>query len=255
VRRRNGYLLPTLAAGLLLGGIGLIVLGIGGQRQAAAFASTPITPVEQLENVTGTGTRVRVEAVVAGSPDMVAPNGEQLALEMVKVEHTERNRNSSNNNSTRTVTDYERTVPERMLASDGTGEILVETEWADPALLPQLAGGKTRDDGSPPLEIASWLLPDFQAIPRRRDATISVWGLRAGERVTIYGVVERKQGQLVLRSPADNNQSFFVISSLSPEEIVAKARRGNTITVAMGVVMGLVGFGLGLWLARRAPRR
>jgi hypothetical protein len=227
-------------------GLGMVATGSGERRLGEA------PEVKLADLAAHAGKTVRFRATLVGEPAMAAAGGERLAFQAVTITHEE-----SSEDDWETVTDYARTAPQVVVASDGEAAVGIVSAGVELAYVPELFEGKTGSGGAMPAG-ASALLPAgvFTELPDRGFTDVSVRGIRDGEQVTVHGMVEVVDGTPVLRAPEDVP---FVVSPLPWEEVVKRAGTSGILSLVFGwgLVAGaavLAFFSVRNWIRdRRAP--
>lgn len=237
---------------LFLALIVLVAMAVGWSMIAAGrtestLAAAPVTPLSELASMAGTGTRVRVEATAVGEPSLTAPSGEELALQYVRIQHTE-----GSGDDEETVVDYEYVAPVELVVSDGAEFVRVRAAGVDPRFLVKQTDARLNRDGALPPEVAAQLDPIFSDVPAVPGGEITVWTIAKDAPVTIYGTVVMDQGMPVLQAADDG--VFFVVSPLPIEQIVAQAATSSKINAVFGWLLLIVPPAVALWLVWRAAR-
>ena len=237
--------MPRLVLRVIAGVLGLLMVaiclfmgtifvgaGINEERLRRQFADLPVTPLHGLSLLAGTGKRVRVEARALGSPVLRTPSGQTFAFQRVELKHTKQT-GAGRNRRTKIVIDYDVSAPAAFYITDGGAEVLVRTAAVDPTYLPVRAQGTTGTDGSLPDNVRHLLPSRFGDIPARYRGTLTLWGIGAGERITVFGSVGIENGRPVLQAPPD--RTLFVISPMRPEEIDRGAEDNSRSSLALGL--------------------
>jgi hypothetical protein len=225
---------------------------------ALGFAREPVTAVAELERHAETGRKVRVEGSPTGESVVHAADGEPIVfqkLRVVEAADPERDRPAGGRRTSEAQrwdrVLYEAHVPERLTLRDDTGEVEVEVAGVDERFLPPPLREVIREDGVFPGEIDRKASPEFDETLMEAGRTAVLWHVPNGERLTVYGVVSRREGRLALR--ADTGDSLYIISPLPPEQIAATSRAEGIAGLVMGPLFFLAGLAaaLYLWLPRR----
>lgn len=245
----------------LLGVIGLVVISlvlIGGGwslinagRAERRLAAAPHVALRDLAAWADRGRAVRVEARALGEPRLTPPNGQALALQYVRVEHTE-----GDDEDQHTVVDYEYVAPVELLIGDGRQTVRVRAQGVDPRFLQRQLAARLDSEGRPPAEVIAALDPIFNDLPAVPHGQVTIWNIPAPADVTVYGTVTLEEGQPVVQAGDD---AFFVVSPLPFTELLQRATTSSRISLLLGSGMILVPVIGGLiWLIagrRGRPRR
>lgn len=202
-------------------------------RTESTLAAAPVTSLSELAAVAGTGTRVRVQATAIGEPGLRTSSGEELALQYVRVQHTE-----GSGDDEETVVDYEYVAPVELVVSDGAEFVRVRAQGVDPRFLAKQADARLDRDGALPPEVAAQLDPIFSDVPAVPGGEITIWTIAKDAPVTIYGTVVMDQGMPVLQAAEDG--VFFVVSPLPFDEIVAQAASSSRLNAIFGWILLVV---------------
>lgn len=234
-------LLLNVGLVLFLGvaGAGMVVRGMADRK----LDDAPTVALSEL--AAHAGETVRVRARVSGEPAIQSPGGERLAFQAVTVTHTESS-GSGEDYSEKTVTDYARTAPEILLASDGGTTVGVLTQGVDLRFVPERFRGPLGSEGTLPPAAASVVSSSFTSLPER-GADLSVRAIADGAEVSILGTVQVVDGQAVLQA-ADGVP--FVVTPLPFEEVLKEAGSDGIWDLALGAALLLGSLVLAGWSIR-----
>jgi hypothetical protein len=179
------------------------------------------------------GKAVRVRARISGEPALFSAGGERLAFQAVTVTHNESS-GSGEDRSETTVTDYARTAPEILLASDGGTTVGVLTQGVDLRFVPERFQGTMGGEGALPPGAASLVSSSFTGFPERAAADLSVRAIPDGAEVSILGTVQVVDGQPVLQA-ADGVP--FVVTPLPFEQVLKEAGSSGVWNLAVGAAL------------------
>lgn len=239
---RGAFLLLLWVFGLIL-----IVQGVTGLQ----LGRTRVTPMAELAAHAGSYAKIRVEGRAVEDALVTTGDGRKLAFQQLEIMHGV----GSAADST-FVVDYFGQSPSLLRLSDGTGVVEVDPRGLNEAFLPEPARQGTTREGALPAAFRQRLAPGLQNVPRAPDATVSLWEIGAGEPITVYGLVDERDGRLVLHAE-EGRDDLFVVSPLPFEKIVGTARGESIACLVWG---GLLVAGVPAWLlwrgrAGRAARR
>ncbi len=238
-------LLLNVGLVLVLGavGTGMVVRGLGERK----LDDAPAVALSEL--AAHAGKTVRVRARVSGEPSVRSPGGERLAFQAVTITHTEESGSGADRTES-TVTDYARTTPEVLLASDGSTTVGVLTQGVDLRFVPERFRGPTAGDGALPPAAAALVSSSFTGFPER-GADLSVRAIAEGAEVSILGTVQVVDGQPVLQAAEGIP---FVVTPLAFEEVLKEAGSSGIWNLVLGAGLLLGSFGLA-WGVLRDLRR
>lgn len=221
----NFVLMSVVVLVMAGAGLGMVATGSGERMLAEA------PEVEIAELAAHAGATVRVRARLQGEPALRAAGGEALAFQAVTITHEESS-GVGEDQRYETVTDYARTAPAVLVASDGAAAAGILPEGIDLRFVPETFSGRTEAAGALPAG-ASALLPAgvFSELPDRSGADLSVRAIPEGAEVTVHGTVQVVDGQALLSAPAG---APFIVSPLPWEQVLDEAGTSGAINLVFG---------------------
>ena len=191
------------------------------------WATLPVTPLSALKPWAGTKKVVRVRVKLPVDPDITT--GENLAYKAVEQTFTSRG-NIYLEDSWWTPSQFE--------VSEGQSRVTIDLNHHDidaHFLTKRLTGhiyGHTVPDN-----IAAFIESDFPKLEPIADDEIAVYTLASDETVTIFGVVEMRNGQLVIRPPVRRSEAHLLVSPLPEAKLNAKLK---TQSYGLGIFMAVI---------------
>ncbi|HEU4628948.1 MAG TPA: GIDE domain-containing protein [Gemmatimonadaceae bacterium] len=197
----------------------------------------------------GDSTPVRLQGVLVTVPPLVAPDGEEYALQTLVITHS-----SSTPGSAGRTTDYRRIAPAQIFLSDGDSAVAVDPTGLDLPPVPVLAEGRTQRDGVLPPDLAVHLVPGFTELPTRGGGDVTLRAIESGVPVVAYGTLVLQEGVPSLVRPANGDP--YLISPLSFAEvrrmIASRDRTSRGLGWSMVVLGALVAIAALAYGARHA---
>lgn len=241
----------SIAVAVLLGVV-LAVWGIVRIRNAPhirGLDDAQTIAVRDAAAAAGDSTPVRLQGVLVTVPPLVAPDGEEYALQTLVITHK-----SSSPGSAGRTTDYRRIAPAQIFLTDGDSTVAIDPTGLDLAPVPVLADGKTQRDGVLPPDLTVHLVPGFTALPTRGGGDVTLRAIESGVPVVAYGTLLLQEGVPSLVRPTNGDP--YVISPLSFAEvrrmIASRDRTSRGLGWAMVIVGALVALGALAYGLRRA---
>ena len=210
------------------------------------WAALPVTPLSALKPLAGTHqvVRVRVKLPV----DSEINTGENLAYKAVEQTFTSRGN---------VYLEDSWWTPSQFAVSEGQSRVTIDLNHHDidaDFLTKRLSGhiyGTTVPD-----DIAALIKSDFPKVEPIADDDIVVYTLAAEETVTIFGVVETRNGQLVMRPPVRRSAAHLLVSALPAAKLNAKIKAQSYLfdffIFSILAAFGSVGFII--WRAKKRNR-
>lgn len=178
---------------------------------------------------------VRLEGIISEVPNRIdGPEESALAFIRLKVEEFD-----SDEGGWKGAGDKLRGVPFRL--EDETGSI-----WIDPQGLDKLSLAEGHQLGDQAAAEDAAILTGLNPVVLRGQTRCTLWELRKGQRITVVGTVQQREGTLLVAK--DKKQPFLVTSLLGNSvqvQLKQFAKRAWVMTAVLGG-LGLLGFCCGL---------
>lgn len=246
----------AILIGLVIFGFGLNYLVWGDRMTELAgdainyrYASLPVTPAGELGQWVGTNKIVRLRVKLLGEPAITNSVGDKLAYKSV-VQSSE----------TRGIAydDDWWWIPSTMEASDGQLRVTLDLQHKtlDHQYIPKRAKGTIRDHKIPP-EISALLKPDFEKLEPYGNDDITVYTLDKDAIVTVFGVVEKKEGRFIIQPPKRSFPPRLIVSPYDDARLNSHLKTTAwalcfSIVIIFLTFAGI--FGLAAWNQRKARR-
>jgi hypothetical protein len=213
------------------------------------YASMPVTPCSQLDKWAGTNKIVRLRVKLLGDPAVTDSIGDKLAYKSVV---------QSSESHGITYDDDWWWIPSTMEASDGELQVTLDLQHKtlDHDYIPKRATGIIRDHKIPP-DIAALIVPDFEKLEPYGSDDIAVYTLDKGAIVTVFGVVEKKEGRFIVQPPKRAFSPRLIVSPLAAAALNGRLKTGVLaigISIATIILTLAAIFGLAAWNERKMRR-